>query len=249
MAHFFSEMALSDRVPGMAPGSRIRNVIVGIVYIFIILAVIGAIIGPADTDMNNSSSSNGTQPTVTESGGSGEATATPNGEPTPTSTVTPTATPTPTPTAEATPALASTPQPTEVQIDTPAVTTVAGERDDEYYQTLLTAGLQQQDVSVSSIERNGPNATLSYTTIQTTESGIAQEMGTVAGAYAFAVGDGWDTERLNVRILGADGTQIGTYRVESEWARMYNSGEISSENLSLRILSTLRSETTPTAST
>ena len=243
-------MSLSDRVPGMAPGSRIRNIIVGIVYIFVILAVIGAIIGPADTDMNNSSASNGTQSTVTESSGSGEATATTSEKSTPTTTVipSPSSTAVPTSTVGSTPALASTPQPTEIQIETPAATTVAGERDDEYYQTLLTAGLQQEDVSVDSIERDGQNATLSYTTIQTSESGLAQEIGKVAGAYAFAVGDGWDTERLNVKVLGADGTQIGTYRVESEWAQMYMNDEISAENFSLRVLSTLRSETTPTPS-
>lgn len=56
-------MGIADKLPGMRPGSTIRNIIVGIVYFFGILMVLGALMGGAED------TSDGAEP---ESEGSGE---------------------------------------------------------------------------------------------------------------------------------------------------------------------------------
>lgn len=56
-------MGITDKLPGMRPGSTIRNIIVGIVYIFGILFLLGTLMGGAED------TSDGAEP---ESDGSGE---------------------------------------------------------------------------------------------------------------------------------------------------------------------------------
>lgn len=175
------------------------------------------------------------------------ATSTPTPTPSPTPTATPsptsTTTETETPTAEPEPAIPSTPEATDVPIETPSATQVSGSQDDEFYETLIVTALQQEEVLVSSIDSQGGTVQLSYTTFQTTEQGIAEEMGKVGGAFAFAIGDGWDKDQLQATVLAADGTEIGRYQIQSTWAQQYIDGEITAEEFSLRILRTLESLT------
>ncbi|EMA38487.1 hypothetical protein C447_10042 [Halococcus hamelinensis 100A6] len=164
-------------------------------------------------------------------------------------TPTPTETPTPTPTATevaSTPAeaLPDTVQVSEAEVDTPtAIETETGDQGPEYYETLIQAGLSNEGVAVESVDTTAGSTYLEYTTISTTQGDLASEIGMVAGAYAFAIGDGYESSDMQVTVLGADGSEIGTYEVQSEWAEQYNNGEITGEEFSIRVLETLETET------
>lgn len=44
---------------------------------------------------------------------------------------------------------------------------------------------------------------------------------------------------MDVTVLAADGSTAGTFHAEREWAESYNTGEISDEEYSQRVLQTL----------
>jgi len=96
-------MVSADDVPGMKPGHRWRNVLVGAVIVLVVLGAIGAVAGPDEEEPGQDSEpADGTTPATTTTatpmadGGGADA-----DEPT-TSTVTPTSTATATPTPEPT---------------------------------------------------------------------------------------------------------------------------------------------------
>ena len=92
---------------------------------------------------------------------------------------------------------------------------------------------------MSSVQSQDSTVQLTYTTFQTTESGIAEEIGKVAGAYAYAIGDGWDKQQMEVAVQAADGSTIGTYQIQQSWAQEYLDGDITAEEYALRVLQTL----------
>lgn len=143
-------------------------------------------------------------------------------------------------TAKAEPTI-ETPQPTEVEVETPSATTVSGQKDDAYYGMLISTALQQTDVSVTTIISEGEVVRLSYTTSQTTEEGLAEEIGKVMGAFASAIGDGWDKQQLLASILVPDGTEIGRFHIQREWAHQYITGEITAEEYATKVLQTVES--------
>lgn len=46
-------MGISDKLPGMKPGSTVRNIVVGVVYFFVIIGVLGAMGGPDETSSDD----------------------------------------------------------------------------------------------------------------------------------------------------------------------------------------------------
>lgn len=95
-------MSLADRVPGMRPGARLRNIGVGIVYFFVFMFVVGALAGsPADDEGNQTATATPDGGAVTDEQAGGE-TQGEGGDGTQANT--PVDTDSPTATAESTPA-------------------------------------------------------------------------------------------------------------------------------------------------
>jgi hypothetical protein len=110
---------------------------------------------------------------------------------------------------------------------------------DEQIQTVMEAYISTEGIEVEDATEQNGVVYFEYTTQETTQMGIASEMGTVAGAYAGAVDQGWDVNRMEVTVLGPAGDEIGTYRVQTEWANQYQSGQITRDEFSRRVLQTL----------
>jgi len=159
---------------------------------------------------------------------------TPTSTPTPTPTATTTPTPTSTPTATPTPTSTATPTPT------PTPTPTATELDDGEYIALLESYTESEGVTLEA-SVSGDVVYADHTSSAQPEEQLAQEMGIVAGSYAGLVSQGWDVDRMEVELIGIDGTPVGAYYVESEWARQLNNDEISDEEFSQRVLETLES--------
>lgn len=88
-------MGLAERIPGMKPGKRIRNIALGVIYISLVMGVLGAVLGGGGGD-DGSSPAATDSPTVMETEGqSGPAKTTPTDTPLPTESPTPEPTPAP----------------------------------------------------------------------------------------------------------------------------------------------------------
>ena len=98
--------------------------------------------------------------------------------------------------------------------------------------------MEDNGIIVESIEVEDETIQVTYTTVQTEESALAEEMGYVTGGWAFLVGEGMEYP-LEATILGATGEDIGWFEGELEWAEQYGEGEISDEELAERVLGTL----------
>lgn len=146
--------------------------------------------------------------------------------------------PTVTPTATAAPTTTVSPTATEAQTTTEPTTTDAAAQRLEIFRT----NLESQGITVTDVQRSGKQIQLTYLSVESTQSGLAEEIGYVTGAYAAAVGNGEQAQRLEVVIVDAAETPIGSFFVERDWVIQYNNGEISSEELSRRVLETLGTE-------
>lgn len=108
------------------------------------------------------------------------------------------------------------------------------------FEVQLESRLESDRVDVNMdvvyVEVDGRMGFLEYRAGAPTQEVIAREMATVAATYAVLVADGHDVERLEVTILNIAGTAIATYRVESEWVRELQAGEITTEEYLGRVL-------------
>lgn len=166
-----------------------------------------------------------------------DETTTPTTDATPTETAvaTDTATAAPRGTATTTAAPAPTATPTATpDVETPAVPVLNA--DD-------MAGLMGAfGIEVDFVDRAADPAAgyvMSYRTRQVTRNAVAGEMGTVAGVWAAFVDDHPDPgDRLLVRVT-TGGSTTGYYYVKTEWAVAYNAGDMTANELGMRVLATL----------
>jgi len=104
----------------------------------------------------------------------------------------------------------------------------------------IEASLKSFEVDITKVESVGDLLIIEYRTTETTQEGIAREIGYVNGAYTTAIKQGMDTERADVGVFDINGEEIGTYWIDTDWAKQYNKGEITAEEFSLKVMDTLQ---------
>lgn len=115
---------------------------------------------------------------------------------------------------------------------------------ESYEAGYTTADIGSLITQYTSVDVAGTYEADSYTGVaetysaQTTTDGLAAEIGSVAGAYAHGVEQGYQKD-LIVEIYGYDGTYIGEYSLYYTDAVDYNSGSLSSELWSQMILESI----------
>lgn len=102
--------------------------------------------------------------------------------------------------------------------------------------------VENEGMSVETAEMQGDTFVVEYMSFSTAEEDLMTEMGYVAGAYAGMVAEGHTSDRMEVAILNVAGERAGTFHVEYEWAEAYANNEITGEEFSMRVLSTLQAE-------
>jgi hypothetical protein len=70
--------------------------------------------------------------------------------------------------------------------------------------------LESEGISVAYFSEDAGTVFLEYTSTETTEEGIAGEIGTVAGVYRNQVVDGWHVHSLEVNVLDSDEFTVGS---------------------------------------
>lgn len=217
---------ITERVPGMRPGNTVRNVIVVFGYVMLTAVVLSAISGAMGGGVDDATTETTPTPTVEE------ATPTPaEADDTETETETETETPTATPEADDADGVDDVPEDIEEVDDGDSLT-------QEEWLLVMQVTLLDGGIGVDSLEQPGSTVELSYQTTATTEQAHAQEIGYIAGAYAYGVDQGWESDRLEATAMVGN-QLIGTWHIEAEWAQAHTDGEMSDEEYFTRILNTL----------
>jgi len=105
------------------------------------------------------------------------------------------------------------------------------------YVSNMRDSLGSEGVSVAYFSEDAGTVFLEYVSTETTEEGIAGEIGTVAGIYRNGVIGGWDVDSLEVTVLDSDEFPVGSYYIESQWIDELDSGEITQEEFLQRLTS------------
>lgn len=216
---------LKEKLPGLRtePGHRVRNIIVASAYLFLMLTVLTAAMGPAPDDATAPTS----EESNTDSNGEGHVQEQ----------------------QEAASNVSDQPANSEGD-DEPAETTVAQEPAESSAETtdsevssaeestpaVMETVLDQQGVEVEVRETSDGNLRADYYSTATTEEELAQDLGAIAGAYAAAVDNGHDSEHLSIEVRTPDGQPVGMYTARASDAQAYMDGEISAEVYALRVL-------------
>lgn len=229
-------MAISEKLPGMRPGSIVRNIAVGTVYFFGVLIVLGALVGGSgdtdddESDIESESDEEELEEEQTEAGeedGPDEEDAEEVEE-----------------TDEA-----------SVEGDDVSDAEDAVEEDteeelsDEDLIILFQVLVEDQDIVVETAENQGDTFVVEFTTFSQDGNQLAGDVGYVAGAYSGMVDEGYSSDRMEATVLNAAGEEIGTFHVEEEWGEEFASGEMSDEEFGQLVIDTFEAEEDELAST
>ena len=99
--------------------------------------------------------------------------------------------------------------------------------------------LESRGITVRDLREDGPIVTLEYATGSTSYEAVSQDIGRVSGGFFRGVRDGWDATRLEATVTDPSGTALATWYARAEWFREFQAGDISAEELSLRVLRTV----------
>ncbi|WP_255197114.1 hypothetical protein [Halorarius litoreus] len=129
-------------------------------------------------------------------------------------------------------ATTNTPTSTPRPESTPARSTPGGSR------ASFATYLDRRAVTVQSLTTAAGTVSLRYVPAGEEYEELSAEVGTIAGGFLREVEAGWSVTRLDATIV-ADGSPVARWHVEAAWLGEYRRGEITGQELSLRILDTL----------
>ena len=105
---------------------------------------------------------------------------------------------------------------------------------EEFEAFLIASG-----IDVQSVDHSGDTVELEYISHETTEAGIAEEIGYVSGAYAAVVDGGDDSTGMDVTIQDATGEDAAYSTVDADRAQQFVNGEITAEEFAEEVLLSL----------
>lgn len=111
--------------------------------------------------------------------------------------------------------------------------------EDEYLNLIETTLETEMGINVADVYMEGDTTHVEYHSYAQDENELAGELGAVSGAYAGAVGDGHESEQLQITVLDAVGDEAGTTTLDAETAEAYYNDEISEEELAQEVLGNL----------
>ncbi|ELZ80039.1 hypothetical protein C5C07_13680 [Haloferax sp. Atlit-4N] len=117
---------------------------------------------------------------------------------------------------------------------------------DPYESHLASFGrfLDSESVALAELtaDERASVVSLTYESDARSTDRLSNEIGTVAGGFFREVAAGWTASRLEATIVAAaadSGAVVARWRAESTWFDAYDRGDISADELSLRVLQTL----------
>ncbi len=107
---------------------------------------------------------------------------------------------------------------------------------------VLRTRIEEGGVTVTAAKRDGDQINLTYLTLEDTQAGLSEEIGYVTGVYTRSVKEGEEASRMDVTIVDAEESKIGSFHIERDWSVQYNNDEISGEEITIKVLKTLESD-------
>ncbi|WP_082682288.1 hypothetical protein, partial [Haloferax profundi] len=101
--------------------------------------------------------------------------------------------------------------------------------------------LAEQEITVEELKAFPSKRAIQLIYISNEENyqAVGGEVGSIAGGFFRHLADGWSAERLNATVLDSPDSPFGSWYAKAEWFQQYQSGELSADELSLKVLNTL----------
>lgn len=105
----------------------------------------------------------------------------------------------------------------------------------------FAAALEELEVAVDSLEREGRFLYLEYTA-DSPETGLLYDVGLVAGAFVPYANEGDDPARLEATLLEFEGDPFGVFDVLVKWAQEYEADELPLASYAELVMGTLKTK-------
>lgn len=130
------------------------------------------------------------------------------------------------------------PEPTEAPVPASATRTPT-----QYERRLLAfrSRLDERDIQILELvpADEGVIISLEYITQESVYQEIGGEIGQIAGQFFRQIEAGWSVDRLESVVFQDEDTPYGSWYAEAAWYQEFRTGDLTSEQLSLRVLETL----------
>lgn len=109
------------------------------------------------------------------------------------------------------------------------------------HETALRNYLLSNNIVIESLKtKPGQNIVLlQYVTEKSGYNELGAEIGMIAGAYFRQIREGWGMQRLDATVFDSSGRPLATWFAKASWFAEFEDGDITGEELSLRVLDTL----------
>lgn len=107
--------------------------------------------------------------------------------------------------------------------------------------TLKDAGFQGVSTQVADGRDKGGVKVLilSYRSSAASADVLAEEVGSIVGAYLGCAASGWDVDELMVIVGDIEGNAVGTWYCTKEWTEDYINGRMTNEEIILKVLGSM----------
>lgn len=117
-------------------------------------------------------------------------------------------------------------------------TVAADNRHLQAFQTDVSSAVTEID----SLQFEEPLVSLNYRTEKQQYQRLSDQISVISGFYYKQVRDGWSTTRLQAQAE-IEGGQMFTWYARAIWYSQYEAGEISADELSIKVLDTVQKQT------
>ncbi|MDS0259694.1 hypothetical protein NDI56_09850 [Haloarcula sp. S1CR25-12] len=121
-------------------------------------------------------------------------------------------------------------------VETESGTTASGATDDGVSASGDEGGTG--DIDVLDLQKGSAECTITYSTAETSNKAIGDEIREIAQGYASAGADDIGTQRLEATITDGEQT-VATWHIRSEWLCQLENGELSAETFERKVLGTI----------
>jgi hypothetical protein len=128
---------------------------------------------------------------------------------------------------------------------TPTATTI-NSNDDKLWTSLMKSALSEK-INVTSIQvangrdKGGVKAVIvAYTSNAKNKNDFVREIAYITGVFLGAKQQGWDIDELMGIVGNQEGKAVGIWYCKREWANQYLNGELTMEEVGLKVLGTFK---------
>lgn len=117
----------------------------------------------------------------------------------------------------------------------------SGDTAPEKHRESFISYLESSDVEVVSLEQSDASIDLQYVPKGSQYQELGSEIGAISGGFVREIENGWGVNELNSEIVSEDTEPIAHWYIKPAWIEEYRNNEIPPDQLTLRIIETVKS--------